>query len=392
MILRKLNLALIGWLIGISGASIVGGANLQFLMTNTLGCFFLLVLKKGRLWLIYWTLWGFLFGFWQLGLVHYGGESVVIFLGQIVEPWRQILLQAINSLFWSPDDGLVAGVLLGERSSLDKELLNFKLTGLTHILAVSGFNVTLIINVLMMLMSGWPRARRFYLAWAAVFWFAILTGGSASVVRAAVMGSLFLLAKMLQRQANPITVLLWTAVLMSIWNESYFNHDLSFVLSFLATFSLLIIMPEWEQIELDGWKGSLWDGVKVTLAAQTLTLPVSLYYFQGFSIIAPLANLLVLPFVPILMLLGFFGLVGQILVMLLALGSWQIAPLDWLLLLLAASCRELVALMLAIVKLMANLPLAYWEVEYLPVWFYLLYWLLVFIVFGKSKAVRNCLQ
>jgi competence protein ComEC len=139
-----------------------------------------------------------------------------------------------------------------------------------------------------------------------LLFFVILTGASASVVRAAIMGMIVVLAKHLGRIGKISNVLIFSAVLMVIVNPKILIWDAGFQLSFLATIGLVYLSPR--LLPLFKWvpkKMALQENFVSTLSAIIFTLPLILFSFQRLSIVAPLVNLLVLPVIPISMLFGF---------------------------------------------------------------------------------------
>lgn len=214
-------------------------------------------------------------------------------------------LQIATTLYLpEPHAGLVQGVLLGVKAVLTEDLKqDLTNTGLIHIVVVSGYNLTVVATLMQRLAE--KRLRRglaLLLALVGVVLFTLMTGATTPVVRAAVMVSMTILARAVGRESDALTSLLFTAALLvginplTLW-------DVSFQLSFLATLGLVTISPvlerKFERLPLG--MGSI---LAVTLAAQIMTLPVIALNFQRISLISPLANVLVQPAIPLLMLLG----------------------------------------------------------------------------------------
>ena len=212
-----------------------------------------------------------------------------------------------------PQAALISGILLGSRQAIPQKLLNeFNLTGLTHIVAVSGYNITIMAVVFLNLTRflGLGRKKSFWLIVIILIFFAILTGLSASVMRATVMGILVLAAKQIGRMSRPGNLLAATAVLMTLFNPNILIWDAGFQLSFLSTIGLIYFSPKlakyffWLPETL-----ALRENFVNSLSAIIFTMPLVMFSFQRISLIAPIANLFVLPFVPIVMFVGFFQLV-----------------------------------------------------------------------------------
>lgn len=290
--------------------------------------------------------------------------------------FRKYLAGKLEGTFNEPVASIVGGLLLGIRKTIPEEILdNFSTVGLTHILAISGFNITLIINIFALALSNLNKSQKIFLTVLAIIWFSLITGFSASVVRASLMGIILLIASFFERKAPALISLLLSAVIMVLANPRILNFDYSFQLSFLATLSLIWIMPIMEK-RLEKWPGLIKENLLVTLAAQVLTLPVIIDGFGSFSVISPLANLVVLPFIPWIMLAGFITLIVSILLPPLAI---------WM----AGITIVLVEIKLEIVKFLAGISWA--SVELAPVswWIWAIYLIWLFSFFGKSRLEQN---
>lgn len=220
----------------------------------------------------------------------------------------------ITRLFPEPEAALITGLLTGERRGFSKRLLDdFATTGLTHLVAISGTNVTIIIGILGGMLFWLPLKWRFLPQVAAITCFTLFVGASASVVRANIMGILGLTALQLGRIRDTRLAILWTAFFMTIWKPEQLWWDAGFQLSFAAVIGVTEIGPRFQKAfaKIPETLG-LRDSLAMTLAAQLTTLPVSILTFGKVSLIAPLSNILAAPLVPIAMLLGFCGTMASI--------------------------------------------------------------------------------
>lgn len=212
-----------------------------------------------------------------------------------------------------PQAALISGILLGSRQSIPKKLAeNFNTTGLTHIVAVSGFNITIMVVMLSALLKQLSIARKkaFWLIVVILIFFAILTGLGASVIRATIMGLIVLLAKQIGRVGRAGNLLVLTAILMALFNPRILLWDAGFQLSFLSTIGLIYFSPKISKFF--SWLPetlALRENFTNTLSAIIFTMPFILFSFQRISLIAPIANLFILPAVPIAMLVGFVQLI-----------------------------------------------------------------------------------
>jgi competence protein ComEC len=239
-----------------------------------------------------------------------------------------------------PQAALGIGILLGIQSSIPDEVYAaFSATGTSHILVVSGWNFTIVAAVIGALAArmGLGRAATFGFALCAMWTYALLTGGSAAVLRAAAMASLAAVARASERDSEPWRLLLGACWLISL-ADPHTLWDLGFQLSALATASLFAFARPVESW-FGRWPPFRWpalapvaEALTATLAAQVLTLPLILYQLGNLSVIAPLANVVVVPAVPYAMALGTLALLGGLvwlpLGQWLALGAWL--PLTWL--------------------------------------------------------------
>jgi len=226
----------------------------------------------------------------------------VLWQQQPFEYARIKLAGAINELWPRPTSSLAAGLLLGSRESFPASTLSdFSRAGVTHIIALSGFNITILIvffdGLAVRLLV--KRRLRFFLVVSTILVFTIFVGAGASIVRAAIMGSLVLLAKQLARQVSPGRLLLFSAAVMTVENPYILVYDLGFQLSFLATIGLLYFPPFFERVFFFVPKAfALQESLVTTMAASLMAWPLLIYHFEHFSLVSPLDNMLILPLIP----------------------------------------------------------------------------------------------
>jgi len=223
---------------------------------------------------------------------------------------------SIEQILSEPQAAFLAGLLLGEKRGLPQNLTDaFARTGTTHIIALSGYNITIIAAALIALFNFFMLRRSFvfWLSAAAILLFVLLTGASASVVRAAVMGILVLVAQQAGRLYRARNALIFAGALMVLINPKVLVFDLGFELSFAATLGLIYLTPIFERWfakpeERDKTPGFILAIKQIsiaTLSAQLAVLPLLIINFGQLSLISPLANLLILPFIPLTMFWGF---------------------------------------------------------------------------------------
>lgn len=249
---------------------------------------------------------------------------------------------SVNRSVAEPAASYINGILSGSRQNISEPVKeSFRKTGTTHILAISGYNITIIAQVLLWLFVFVVRRRTaFWFSVAVIIVFTVLTGASASVVRAAVMGLLLAFAGGYGRLYDIKNAVVMAGAVMIFLNPLVLRFDAGFQLSFLAVLGIIYIQPllQHSMKRLPGL-GGVKDILTTTISAQITVLPLALYYFHTFSIAALPANILVLPLVPAAMLLGFIagiagmfiGLAGKIAGLAAwAVAAYQLAVIRWL--------------------------------------------------------------
>lgn len=212
----------------------------------------------------------------------------------------------LTGILPEPQAGLGAAMLIGLRDLVARDVSDdFRTAGLSHVVAISGWHIALLGAVVGALLRGIERRRRSALVLAAIVSYSILAGGSPSVIRAAVMASVVLLARESGRRGQA-SAALGLAVAGMLLVEPQTVADVGFQLSVAATAGLLRwASPLQSRLQprlpsaTPGW---LLEALAVSLAAQAATLPLVLLHFGRLSLVAPLANLLVAPIVAPVML------------------------------------------------------------------------------------------
>ena len=244
-------------------------------------------------------------------------ESSCIGYSEVVKPFgivREIFLNSIHSIFPSNEAGLLAGLILGVRSSLSSELLEaFRITGLLHIVVLSGYNITIVAEAVRRLFSRFTRVFSTTTSIISIILFVLLAGSQVASVRAGLMGAIGLFAKGLYREYSGVRILTVVAGLMVLYNPVVLFSS-SFHLSFLATFGLLVFSPLLEDRML--WITDSFQVrsiIAITISTQILLLPYLAYAIGEVSIIAILTNIVILPIIPIAMLFGaIIGAIGLV--------------------------------------------------------------------------------
>jgi len=292
----------------------------------------------------------------------------------------------IYRLFPDPESSLLAGILLGVDTGLtDKLQQAFKNTGTAHIIAISGFNISIIAGIFVTYFSRFLGERRgAILAVSAIALYTILVGGDAAVVRAAIMGSLALLARQVGRRQFALNTLLAVALIMCLWNPSYI-WDVGFQLSFFATLGLILYAEPFSQFAnriitkyfptstAEKAAALFSEFVLLTLAAQLTTIPIMAYHFQRLSLVSFIANPFILPAQPAVMILG--GLAVLLSLVWFPLGQLM-AWIAW----------PFVVYTIRIVELFDRVPHGTIFLGDLSIWFVILFYAaLLSVTFGWSR-------
>lgn len=289
--------------------------------------------------------------------------------------FRDNVSARVKKLLPEPESSLLSGIWWGEDDALSKQLKdNFRTTGVSHVLAVSGYNVTVVMTIIftLLLTMGWGQLAA---SWTIIFFvlaFSVFSGGEAAVVRAAVMGLLVVMARMVGRAAIYGNLLLLAAALMLILKPMLLL-DLGWQLSFLAMTGLLYLPLKIKP--LFKWLPDWWLLKNVfieTLAATLATVPWLLVTVEKVSIISPLTNLLIVPLIPAVM----FG--GLVIILL--------SKLFWLAMIIAWPVYLILFLIKTIVHALSTIPGAAVDasiVVYLVV--ALVYVLLAWLIFKIKK-------
>lgn len=240
----------------------------------------------------------------------------------------------INKLYPEPHASFMAGLLTGSRKGIPNDLMEqFRITGLTHIIAISGYNISIIIVIIQSMLFWMSPKLRYGSAVTCIIGFTVFVGASAAVVRAAIMGILGLTALHVGRKTTALLSVLWTALFMVAWNPKILWYDAGFQLSFLAVIGLIEISPILEKyMKHVPQTLAIRESLTMTIAAQIAATPFIISMFGTLSLIAPLANIIVAPALPIAMLLGAIGTlvsyVSMPLGLLISYGGW--ATLEWI--------------------------------------------------------------
>ena len=234
---------------------------------------------------------------------------------------KQKIRESIRKNFSPPQSSILEGTILGDNGVMSQDLKNkLNITGLRHIIAVSGTHVVILSSIIMSLLLafGFWRGQAFYLAVIFICLYIILTGLPASGIRAGIMGGIYLLAQKLGKQSAISRIIVLACSLMLLFNPLLLFYDVGFQLSFLAVFGIIYFEPlirnffkflikKFSGLNIKEKHENSLSLISVTLAAQIFTLPIIVFNFGNISWVSPIANILVLPIIYYLMLFGFLA-------------------------------------------------------------------------------------
>lgn len=244
--------------------------------------------------------------------------------------WREKLITKMGDLLPEPHASLAAGILLGAQRELPDDFYNKLLaTGTLHVVAASGYNVTVVAAVVMrVLLIFWDRRGAIVAGVAAIAGYVLIAGAGPAVVRAGIMGSLTLLAYYWGRVAEA-KWLLWVAVWVMLMVQPLMLVNPGFQLSVAATSGLLYLEPwlrRWVKMVPAGMGNYLFP----TAAATLSTLPITIFWFGRATLLGLIVNLLILPVVPLVMLMAVLTLIFPALCLLLYVPlAWMVAMINW---------------------------------------------------------------
>ena len=296
------------------------------------------------------------------------------FIKRFLFSFKDSFLNKINFSIPEPESLLMGGLILGEKSSFDESLRqSFVDTGTIHIVALSGYNVTIVAEWIIKMFSFLPNNISFSLGILGILLFVVMAGGASTAVRAGVMAILALVARATGRNYDVARALVLAGVLMIFFNPFILAFDVSFQLSFIATIAVIFLSPKMEKYFM--WvtkRFGLRDVVCITFSAYLFVLPFILYKMGNLSIVALPANILILPFIPLTMIFGFMtGFLGFV---------WSVFSLPF-----GFVSYLFLHYELSIISFFSNLPFASFSIPNFPLVITLaIYSYFIYKLFGKN--------
>lgn len=304
---------------------------------------------------------------------------------------KNYFIEKVEQVVPEPNSSLVNGLIFGARASLGQKILDtMKNVGLIHIVAISGYNVTIIAVAILYFAAHTGRQNLGLLLSAfIIFLFALMVGFGSTVIRASVMAGIAILAKYLGRPNDALRALFVAGFLMLLFNPLVLTSDPSFQLSFMATLGLLLFSPIVENFMFDSRfkkffslipnKLGLREIASSTFAVQIFLLPMLIKMSGIISPISFVLNLLVLPLIPWAMLLGFLtaitGLISNF-------ASWPFGALTYV----------LTEIILRLAGLAEKIPLGFIEVGSLSNFSIVLIYIFYAWAFWKFSSTASQLR
>lgn len=199
------------------------------------------------------------------------------------------------------EGSLVNSILFGDKSGLDEEdKENMKKYGVVHVISVSGLHIGLIYLIFKKLFKE-------YIGLLICFFYCVITGFAFSSIRAFIMIFIISLGLKLRKSSNSKAALALSAIIIFLI-KPYSIFDLGFILSFLATLSIILFYKPLRKklYKIGGWLG---DTIAISLSAQVLVMPILIFYFNEFSIMFLVGNIILVPLINLILVLGFLGFI-----------------------------------------------------------------------------------
>jgi competence protein ComEC len=303
--------------------------------------------------------------------------------GNFLRAWllkiKTAFTNKMNELFPEPQSSLLAGLLVSGKQALPKSVLEeFRLAGVVHIVVLSGYNITVVAEFMKKIFSFFSFRLATSASVLGIILFTIMTGATATVVRAAIMALLIILGKSLGRTYSVERAIFVAGFFMLLQNPKILVFDTSFQLSMLATIAMVYVAPIVEKYltkipERWGIKQIL----SATIATQIFVLPFLLYQMGSVSVVSLLSNILILAFVPLTMLLGFIAtLLGFV-------NYYLALPFSYI-------THLLIMWILGVAHYLGNLAFAQISIQNFPLWLTLVcYAVFIALVRNFSQSSSN---
>ncbi len=219
---------------------------------------------------------------------------------------KQKFVKSLHQLFYSPASGLLAGIMIGDTSTLDNNLLEiFRMVGLIHIVVLSGYNITLVANFFIRVFAPLGYYRRLVAAIIALVFFIAIVGISQTALRAGIMALCAFASRYYIRPYIVLRGIVIALLIMGLISPYALLFDLSLQLSFLATIGIVYMFPIMQE-KFPRISDNFFGEILIqTIAVNILTLPIIVYQMGYFSLISFPINVAVLGIISLLTVSGF---------------------------------------------------------------------------------------
>ncbi|HSX35352.1 MAG TPA: ComEC/Rec2 family competence protein [Patescibacteria group bacterium] len=321
----------------------------------------------------------------------FGGQQGSISFGRIIlltrntgaiDAFRRRFAAGLQTALPEPEASFGLGLLIGQRSTLPTDVSHTLLViGLTHIIAVSGYNLTIIIDAVRRLLGGRSKYQMAAICVLLIVVFVAITGSSPSIVRAAIISVLSIMAWYYGRTIPPLSLLLVAGAATAVANPLYIWGNVSWYLSFLAFFGVVVLGPLVTKRLFGERQPKLIAAIAIeSLCAEAMTMPYVLYIFGQMSLVSLPANVIVAALVPLAMLLCLVAGLAGVFVPLVC--GWLAWP-----------ARRLLTYMLDASQLLSRVPHSFLQnISFTLAWLlgaYALVLLLVFILHHKTAIITE---
>ncbi len=232
-----------------------------------------------------------------------------IFVSSIIK-LRRSIREKLSMYFNGDKFYLLSSLLIGDKQRIPEDLKDkLKITGMSHMVAISGMHIVMIQEILLFLLLalGLARKKSIFISLLLIVFFIALTGFQISAIRAGIMGSIYIIAKLAERQAMFLKNFLFALTIILISNPLLLRYDIGLQLSFLAVLGIyyispviskkLTFIPQFQFLDLR-------NILAMTISAQIATFPILASSFGKFSLVSFVSNIVIIPILPFLMLVG----------------------------------------------------------------------------------------
>jgi len=243
----------------------------------------------------------------EIKILSYGNGN--LFLGAVFS-FKEILKEKAK-IFPGDEGAILSAITIGDKTRLSKEFKEkLSIVGLSHIVAISGMHIMIILEIffLFFILLGFWRREATIIALFFLFFYVLLIGAPASAIRAGIMGALLYIGFAIGRLSESSRSVVFAASFMVAFNPLILTRDVGFQLSFLAAIGIIYFYPILKE-KFNQNESKIKDLIFLTLSAQVLCLPILIFNFGKVPILAPLSNILVVPFLPALLIGGFLFLI-----------------------------------------------------------------------------------